>query len=721
MNKLQIKLENCYGIKKLEKEFDFSSSKTFAIYAPNGVMKTSFAKTFRDLSNGEDSKDLIFPDRKTSRTIQDESNTELSKDQVFVIEPYNNESFRSEKESTLLVKKELKQDFDKIHKEIDDAKDELFKKVKQLSGLKNNLEEEILKSFSSKNFFDIIEEIEVSVSKGENLKFQNIVYNSIFNDKALVFLNTKDFKKQIKEYIEKYNELLGKSKYLKQGFDHYQATTIQKNLKDNRFFEAQHSINLYDGKDRQEVTKEEDFEKIIQEEINSILSDSDLLKKWEEIDKKLSVNIELRSLRKYLFENKDILPELEDLEKFAQEIWISYFIDQKSLYENLLREYKSGKVEIEKIITEAKKQETDWRRVINTFNTRFFVPFELRVGNQDDVILKGTAPAVEFIFKDKDSGEDVQVKEDHLRKVLSSGEKRALYILNIIFEVQARKEANQKTLFIVDDIADSFDYKNKYAIIQYLKEISEDPIFYQIILTHNFDFFRTLESRKVVNYSNCLFSYKTKSEVKLEKATGIKNPFINDWKDNLSESKKLIASIPFVRNIVEYTKGQEDGDYKKLASLLHWKDDSESFLMSSLKEVFERTLRGINFPIDNLTDKVTDKIFQEADTCLIASEGINFENKIVLSIAIRLKAEKFMITKINDSAFVSSITSNQTFELFKKYKDNNPIEVEHIKTLEEVNLMTPENIHLNSFMYEPILDISDQHLRDLYQRVKDLS
>jgi hypothetical protein len=48
-----------------------------------------------------------------------------------------------------------------------------------------------------------------------------------------------------------------------------------------------------------------------------------------------------------------------------------------------------------------------------------------------------------------------------------------LYILNIIFEVKARIKANQETIFIVDDIADSFDYKNKYAIIEYLKEILE--------------------------------------------------------------------------------------------------------------------------------------------------------------------------------------------------------------------------------------------------------
>ena len=35
--------------------------------------------------------------------------------------------------------------------------------------------------------------------------------------------------------------------------------------------------------------------------------------------------------------------------------------------------------------------------------------------------------------------------------------------------------------------------------------------------------------------------------------------------------------------------------------------------------------------------------------------------------------------------------------------------------------MTPENMHLNSFMYEPILDMSDKHLRRLYEEVRDLS
>ena len=57
MNKLEIKLKNCYGIQSLDHEFDFSigskpanpKAKAYAIYAPNGLMKSSLAKTFDEM------------------------------------------------------------------------------------------------------------------------------------------------------------------------------------------------------------------------------------------------------------------------------------------------------------------------------------------------------------------------------------------------------------------------------------------------------------------------------------------------------------------------------------------------------------------------------------------------------------------------------------------------------------------------------------------------
>lgn len=77
-----------------------------------------------------------------------------------------------------------------------------------------------------------------------------------------------------------------------------------------------------------------------------------------------------------------------------------------------------------------------------------------------------------------------------------------------------------------------------------------------------------------------------------------------------------------------------------------------------------------------------------------------------------------MIERIADPSFVSSISADQTGNLFNRYKKTFSKDTDKIAVLERVNLMTPENIHLNSFMYEPILDIADEHLRKLYEDVK---
>lgn len=53
------------------------------------------------------------------------------------------------------------------------------------------------------------------------------------------------------------------------------------------------------------------------------------------------------------------------------------------------------------------------------------------------------------------------------------------------------------------------------------------------------------------------------------------------------------------------------------------------------------------------------------------------------------------------------------FELDERETDN-------LEIIDKVNLMTPENIHINSFMYEPILDMSNEHLKELYKNVSNM-
>ena len=59
--------------------------------------------------------------------------------------------------------------------------------------------------------------------------------------------------------------------------------------------------------------------------------------------------------------------------------------------------------------------------------------------NQEDVILKSDAPSIRFDFlenPDDRGSATAPIEEADLKRVLSNGESRALYILNIIFEVE---------------------------------------------------------------------------------------------------------------------------------------------------------------------------------------------------------------------------------------------------------------------------------------------
>lgn len=717
MEKVSVNLEYCYGINKLVHVFDFDKP-AISIYAPNGMMKTSLAKTFRDISSEVESKDLMFSERVTSRIVLNESNEPLDAGSIFVIDPYDKE-FKSKKMSTLLVNRELRERYDNVHLEIDESVAALVKEIKPLTGLSRGIEEEISTSFTfdTDKLFVSLERIEKEVTDGTEPKFSDIKYKNVFNDKVLGFLDTRDFKDRILDYMKTYDELLDASSYFKKGvFNHNNATTIAKNLTDNGFFKANHSVSLNSGTGATEITNEVELVEVIDKEKQAILNNEDLEKAFNDIDTKLKANKELRDFREYLIENMKILPELGNVQSFRQNLWVSYFKSSIESYKRLLEVYLNGKKELDLIVGQAKEERTSWMSVLEIFNERFSVPFHLEISNQDDVILKEQVPSVKFTFKEH--GEEANVKEGDLLQALSNGEKRALYILNIIFEVEARKSDEQETLFVIDDIADSFDYKNKYAIIEYLREIAKEDFFSQIILTHNFDFFRTIESR-FVGRQHSLMVTKTANEILLIGAEYLK-PF-SYFKDNLHQDNAiLIGSIPFVRNLIEYTNSSLHEDFLKLTSVLHVKEGTSEITVSDLQIVFDKVLEN-KIELPNGDKKVVELIFELADDiCDNADIQVNLENKIVLSVGIRLRAEYFMIHNIADKDVIGKIKKNQTAKLFELYASENADKAAELKLLEQVNLMTPENIHLNSFMYEPILDMADEHLQQLYKQLGEM-
>lgn len=177
--------------------------------------------------------------------------------------------------------------------------------------------------------------------------------------------------------------------------------------------------------------------------------------------------------------------------------------------------------------------------------------------------------------------------------------------------------------------------------------------------------------------------------------------------------------------MIEYTKGQFSPEYLKLTSCLHIKEDTRKITESDVINILKDYTLGEGIKRKVSDSSIYDLIIGTADNIAQDSDlnPIDLENKIVLSIAIRLLAEEYMKKKLVEAGKkeedFATIRSNQTGELTKMYKKNCQFD-SNKNIIEKVNMMTPEHIHINSFMFEPLIDVSVQHLVELYNNSKNI-
>ena len=728
MKSLKLNLENCYGIRKLEHTFNFENRRTAVIYAPNGSMKSSFANTFRDIVSGNETKDLMFENRETVHEITDESGNKLAPDSVLVVGPIGEEFSSDKRTSTLLVNRELRKEYQSLTEGLRAVRERFVLAMKEQSRSKKDIEKEISSAFTPRDdkFQDAIFRISDEVESQSESHLAEVPYDVVFDSSIETILNDEVVKEALEDYVKRFNYLIDKSKYFNRDtFTYHNADTIATNLENNGFFKAKHQLRLIDQDDYEEITTKEKLTKIVKEEKDEIMSDEELRRRFEKIDKLLNSNKASRSFFRFISENESVLPHIVNMSDFKEMVWKSYFVKNRDMFDELFKEIQRVRERMKHIEELAQKEESKWREVVDLFNVRFDVPFELQVKNETSVkVGESSAPELAFIFREGMGDQKVtndDVSKETLFRVLSTGERRAFYLLTVIFEIEVRRENQENTLIILDDVADSFDYKNKYAIIQYLDEISRDNNFRQIILTHNYDFFRSAARRIARRRDVCFMVEKSDDGISMMRAPSQDNIFVADWKKNFSSSeRKRIASIPFIRNLIEYTKGTDEDDYRLLTSLLHIMPNTTQIMDSCLFDLYNRTF-GVSVDVEAASRlSVYDLILQEARSCYKdRSESAKLENKIVLSIAIRLCAEKYMISRIDDQEAVDNIKTSQTSELLRIYRKKFPGDASEA-ILNRASLMTSENIHLNSFMYEPIVDMSDAHLRAVFGEVMGL-
>ncbi len=724
MKKVSIDFQNCYGIKKLNYDFDFEKHHNYILYASNGMMKTSFTKTFKALSNKRKPSDEVY-ERKTICDVKVDDTT-IAPEQIFVINSYEDE-YISPNSAKLMVKKELRHEYDVAMADISVSQNKFFAAMDDILH-ENQTSLLLLSQFLNCQPVDVIECLAKEIDKGmlseESYKvdFSTIKYGDVISDTIDNFLSDPKNLELIREYTERYNELLEKSPIFKRGvFSHNNADNISQSLSSNGFFEANHTI--YFGGINKTIDSADDFSATLEEEKQKIFSDEKLMKKFDKINATLGKRA-LLNFRSFIEKYPDAIPLLTDYSTFKRKIWVSILKALEQDAVALIKLYTNTQEVISKIKQRAKEEKTQWDYVLEIFKSRFSVPFTIEVPNCEDVYLLGSLP--EFIFKyvDPESGEEAEIPRKSLEKVLSQGEKRALFLLNIINDLEVIKLSKTPCLIIADDVAESFDYKNKYAIIEYLQEMMDNENLNFIILTHNFDFYRSVSNRAMENiFPQMVQRVQHGLEIVNPKYV-FKNPF-EEMKKGIKNNvdKDIVTSIPFVRNIIEYTrKAATDTNYGLLTSLLHVKENTQNITLKDLENIFNKELKAdadYDFSKGREDLKVYDLIIslarQEAQA---PKESIELDGKIIISIATRLLAEEFMINKLkSNSVDISNISKNQTGNLLQLYKKHFSAEIENIKTMNKVVLMSSENIHINSFMFEPLIDISIKSLVDLFGHI----
>lgn len=716
MEKLTVKLKNCYGIRDLEHEFHFDQGNTHVIYAPNGSMKTSFAKVLQDLSHNREPSDRIFTQREATWTVVDQDSNSLKPDSIFVVESYE-QSFRSEKMTTLLANTNLKRDFEEAHASVDAALSTLHRPLSKSAGFTKEVWETLCEDYGvDRN--DVCSAVKAAYDEIQLSGIRDVAdirYKDVINEKTLDFLNSPGLRKHLDEYIAKYDELLERSRFFRKGsFTHYGAASVAKALRENKFFEADHSIRLADREGpATEVADSDEFETQIKEERDRILEDPELHARFENVDSQLNSRKELRALRDMIAGRPELLKELSDLSTFRRRLWQAYIGNARDEASGYLKTYAQARARIDEIIKAASGEVTQWDKVVAEFNRRFDVPFRLRVENQNDVILRDTAPSIVFSYTD--GIETAEVGDSSLIEILSMGERRALYLLNILFEIRAREHTGTTSLLVFDDIADSFDYKNKYAIVEYLRDIQQNQNFRLVILTHNYDFYRTVRSRLGIE-KTAAECERSGDKLTLQKPK-FRNP-LGHWKNQMSRDRRcFLAAVPMVRNLVEYTKSTDCDEYAALTRVLHIKDGSDSVTLSELASLYAKIM---NVKVTADETGAIAAILEQAERIAQGDDGTALENKVILAMATRLRAEKYIFDELRTSPKTEEFKRNQTAELVDRFKQTYPERTDVLAVLDRVLLMTPESIHLNSFVYEPLVDMSDTNLRQVYSEVKHL-
>ena len=157
--------------------------------------------------------------------------------------------------------------------------------------------------------------------------------------------------------------------------------------------------------------------------------------------------------------------------------------------------------------------------------------------------------------------------------------------------------------------------------------------------------------------------------------------------------------------------------------MLHYRPNGGSnYTGNKLFKLFKQNIKIECPDLKNNSDKVYRLIVNQAKIIASCSDNSQkIEEKIVLSIALRIYGEKYMrhylkrqMSRLPSDFNFDFATFGKMIEQFKRIYSN---KTEAINVLEIIGIFTPMEIHINGFAYEPLIDYSITRMRTLFTQL----
>ena len=231
MKSIQIEIKNGYGIVDFKHDFKYEDDKNgnychfYGLYAQNGTMKSSFAKTLSNYSKGEAVADEIYQ-VSGSCTVSG-----IDPENILSYPSYDGRVYLSENATYLVANQEAKEVYAEASKDVIKAFNKLKSKISEVTKTKDGdgatviedyyrrfITKEQVASITLPAVITLLKANLPEIKKGK-IQFCDVSLNMFNSSNFKKFITKKEYRGLFDRLVKAYDEMCASPTYYREGFD----------------------------------------------------------------------------------------------------------------------------------------------------------------------------------------------------------------------------------------------------------------------------------------------------------------------------------------------------------------------------------------------------------------------------------------------------------------------------------------------------------------------